>query len=109
MISRTHSNAAGVRVRLPRGRVRLRCKDRHSEAACVSTRGEITCGPATEQRARTLTPHIPFARSPFPGLVVFSPAEYAFKAVKSSGLTSLGVRGDDSVVFITQKRVQVRS
>ena len=36
-------------------------------------------------------------------------AEYALKAVKGSGLTSLGVRGADSVVLVAQKRVQVRT
>lgn len=33
-------------------------------------------------------------------------AEYTFKAVKTTGLTSIALRGDDAVVFITQKRVQ---
>lgn len=32
-------------------------------------------------------------------------AEYAFKAVKSSGFTSIGVRGKDSVVVVTQRKV----
>ncbi|PNX85450.1 proteasome subunit alpha type-6-like protein, partial [Trifolium pratense] len=31
--------------------------------------------------------------------------EYAFKAVKSAGNTSIGVRGKDSVCVVTQKKV----
>ena len=31
--------------------------------------------------------------------------EYAFKAVDQGGLTSLAVRGDDSVVAVIQKKV----
>lgn len=34
--------------------------------------------------------------------------EYAFKAAKESTLTSVAVRGANSVVFVTQKKVQVR-
>ena len=34
-------------------------------------------------------------------------AEYAFKAVRTSGVTSIAVRGKDSVVFVTQKKVPV--
>ena len=34
-------------------------------------------------------------------------AEYAFKAVKSEGITSIAVRGKDSVAFVTQKKVPV--
>lgn len=33
--------------------------------------------------------------------------EYAFKAVKTSGLTSIGVKGENTVVVITEKRVPV--
>ena len=33
--------------------------------------------------------------------------EYAFKAVKSAGITSIGVKGKDSVCVVTQKKVPV--
>lgn len=36
-------------------------------------------------------------------------AEYAFKAVKAAGITSIGVRGKDSVCFVTQKKVPVHT
>ena len=35
------------------------------------------------------------------------PAEYAFKAVKAAGNTSIAVRGKDSVAVVTQKKVPV--
>lgn len=35
--------------------------------------------------------------------------EYAFKAVKAAGITSIGVRGKDSVCVVTQKKVPVRN
>lgn len=38
---------------------------------------------------------------------MYAGIEYAFKAAKAAGITSIGVRGKDSVAVVTQKKVPV--
>lgn len=57
------------------------------------------------------TTHHPMVRQPTSSAelleVLCMHAEYAFKAVKAAGLTSIAVRGKDSVCVVTQKKVTV--
>lgn len=41
--------------------------------------------------------------------ILYCGSEYALKAAKLCGITSIGVRGVDCSVFITQRKVPVRN
>ncbi len=58
-------------------------------------------------RSRCAWPHKVVAVCCLSTCELLSAAEYAFKAVKAAGITSIAVRGKDSVVFVTQKKVPV--
>jgi 20S proteasome alpha/beta subunit len=42
-----------------------------------------------------------------PSDLLFCCVEYAFKAVKSDGITSVAVRGPEGVALVTQKKIPV--
>jgi 20S proteasome alpha/beta subunit len=57
--------------------------------------------PTAQQKARLTLPlqrHTVFSPLMRPSVL----AEYAFKAVKAAGITTVGVRGVDSVCIVTQ-------
>jgi hypothetical protein len=56
-------------------------------------------------RTRTQQPNFSYGTT-HPKNSSSHPTEYAFKAVRQSGITSIAVRGKDCVVFATQKKVQ---
>ena len=63
--------------------------------------------PPSDPSAPHACTHRLFADVPFLPLRAFT--EYAFKAIKSVGITSIGVRGKDSVCVVTQKKIPVRA
>lgn len=77
----------------------------HRRAGCT----RLVCTGARGRAAGLWRPPWPYATSLARTPCVLLRAEYAFKAAKSTGLTSVAIRGDDSVVFVAQKRVSVRA
>ena len=85
------------------------------------TRGTAVPSRCVHPRTHTASTHtpspprlviLPFLTHPLRRLTeippsLSRPSEYAFKAIKSVGVTSIGVRGKDSVCVVTQKKIPV--
>lgn len=115
---RTGRHSSRARDRLDRPRCRA-AAGRGMTATSPSSAPRVACTKSVRRRVpvASLAPpsdpgaphacaHRLFADVPFlfPCL-----AEYAFKAIKSVGITSIGVRGKDSVCVVTQKKIPVRT
>ena len=115
---RTGRHSSRARDRLDRPRCRA-AAGRGMTATSPSSAPRVACTKSVRRRVpvASLAPpsdpgaphacaHRLFADVPF-----LSPclAEYAFKAIKSVGITSIGVRGKDSVCVVTQKKIPVRT
>lgn len=87
--------------------------DRH--ITIFSPEGRLYQVGACVASTRARPSSVPFSTSPLAPPVLTFPnppapraTEYAFKAIKSVGITSIGVRGKDSVCVVTQKKIPVR-
>ena len=74
----------------------------------ISQRTCVACNAQnSSSHSASSVPNLPCVHPSKTELQCHDRAEYAFKAVKSSGISSIAVRGKDSVVAVTQKKVPV--